>query len=325
VILTMNTYDAVVRIATIEGGAVARPASRSCRSSSLPNLEAALLRFGAMSMLAVDWAKVGIAAGISVVAALAISLLGRRWSHRLRDKAKEPTDDEAEGRRRQRRATVAGLIVTTIQALSWFVVLAVTLGATGVPLGPLFASAGVIGVALGFGAQTIVRDTLAGLFIALEGQFDVGDIVDLQTEGGPVNGTIEGLTLRVTTVRQYDGTVSIVPNGGIHVTSNRTRGWGRAIIDVRVALDEDPDRVQKVLERALDEARATPPLSEWLRDPPQVLGVTQLTDVAQVIRVVAETVPNHRVDTERLLRGRISQRISESGIKTPPVIAGPRS
>ncbi|MEX0984765.1 MAG: mechanosensitive ion channel family protein [Actinomycetota bacterium] len=266
----------------------------------------------------VDWATVGIAAGVSVAAALAITLLGRRWAHRLRDKAKQRTGDEAEIGRRQRRATVASLIATTVQAASWFVVIAVVLAAAGVPLGPLVASAGVLGVALGFGAQTIVRDTLAGLFIALEGQFDVGDFVELQTEGGLVTGTIEGLTLRITTVRQYDGTVSIVPNGGIHVTSNRTRGWGRAIVDIRVALDEDPDRVKDVLEEVLEQIRSAPPLGEWLREPPKVLGVTQLTDLAQVIRVVAETAPNHRVDTERELRGRISQRITERGIRIPP-------
>ena len=277
-----------------------------------------------LALTADDWQRIGIAAGISVVGAIAITLVGRRWSHRLRERAHEELDDEVELRRRQRTATVAGLLVTTIQAVAWFVVLAVILAASGVPLGPLFASAGVIGVALGFGAQTIVRDTLAGLFIALEGQFDVGDIVDLQTEGGPVSGTIEGLTLRITTVRQYDGTVSMVPNGGIQITSNRTRGWGRAIVDVRVALDEDPDRVKAVLDEALTEARSEPPLQEWLREPAKVLGVTQLTDVAQVIRVVAETAPNHRVDTERQLRGRIAQRITERGIRVPPVVAGPR-
>jgi small conductance mechanosensitive channel len=268
----------------------------------------------------VDWAAIGVAAGISIVAALIVTILGGRWARRLRERASEPIDDEVERGRRQRTATVAGLIVTTIQALAWFIVVAVILAASGVPLGPLFASAGVIGVALGFGAQTIVRDTLSGLFIALEGQFDVGDVVDLQTEGGPVNGTIEGLTLRVTTVRQYDGTVSIVPNGGIYVTSNKTRGWGRAIVDIRVALDEDPDRVKGVLEELLAEVAATPPLKDWLQAPPAVLGVTQLTDVAQVVRVVADTLPNHRVDTEREIRGRIAQRIVERGVKAPPVI-----
>jgi moderate conductance mechanosensitive channel len=283
--------------------------------------------YGALTMgflAEVNWARIGIAAGIAIATAVLISLIGRRWSRRFRERAHEEIDDEAEIRRRQRTATVAGLIVTTIQAIAWFVVVAVILGAAGVPLGPLFASAGVIGVALGFGAQTIVRDTLSGLFIALEGQFDVGDIVDLQTEGGPIAGTIEDLTLRITTVRQYDGTLSMVPNGGIQITSNRTRGWGRAIVDVRVSLTEDPEKVREVLEEAIAEVRAAPPLDGWLREDPKVLGVTQLTDVAQVIRVVAETSPNHRVDTERELRAKIAQRITERGIRVPPVVAGPR-
>ena len=92
-----------------------------------------------------------------------------------------------------------------------------------------------------------------------------------------------------------------MPNGLIEVTNNRTRGWGRAVVDVRVALDEDPDRVREGLEELFGEIQEQPPLGEWLRQPPQVLGVTQVTDTAQVIRVAAETMPSHRVDTERLL------------------------
>jgi small conductance mechanosensitive channel len=193
------------------------------------------------------------------------------------------------------------------------------LAAFGVPLGPLFASAGVAGVALGFGAQTLVKDTLAGLFIALEGQFDVGDVIDLQTEGGQVSGTIERLTLRITSVRQYDGTLSIVPNGAIQVTSNKTRGWGRAIVDVRVALSEDPDRVRNSLEGLLHDLAEEEPLRSWLREAPSVLGIVQLTDIAQVVRVVAQTTPGNRLEAERFLRERVTARITEQGIKVPPV------
>jgi small conductance mechanosensitive channel len=224
-----------------------------------------------------------------------------------------------EGPRRRRLATIAGLLATTLQVILWIVILFYVLAAFGVPLGPLFASAGVAGVALGFGAQTLVRDTLAGLFIALEGQFDVGDVIELQTEGGPVNGTIERLTLRITAVRQYDGTLSIVPNGSIQVTSNKTRGWGRAIVDVRVALTEDPDRVREALEQLLEQIAQEEPLKSWLREAPSVLGVVQLTDVAQVERVVAQTTPGNRLQAERFMRERITARITEEGIKVPPM------
>ena len=116
---------------------------------------------------------------------------------------------------------------------------------------------------------------------------------------GTVSGTVESLNLRTTAVRQYDGSLSTIPNGLIEVTNNRTRGWGRAVVDVRVALDEDPDRVRVVLEELFGEMQDEAPLDEWLRQPPAVLGVTQLTDTAQVIRIAAETMPSHRIDTER--------------------------
>jgi moderate conductance mechanosensitive channel len=267
-----------------------------------------------------EWVRdVAIGTGIAVALAVAITIATKMWSRRARHKADAVGEDRHDGRILRRRATVIGLIAGTVQIVAWTTVLLVLMSEMGVPLGPLFASAGIAGVALGFGAQTVVRDTLAGLFIALEGQFDVGDVLDLQTEGGPVSGTVEGLTLRVTIVRQFDGTLSTIPNGNIQVTSNKTRGWGRAIVDVRVALTEDPERVRDVLEALFASMKDQEPLKGWLREPPAVLGVTQLTDTAQVIRAVAETVPNHRLDVERTLRARVSAAITASGIRVPPV------
>lgn len=268
-----------------------------------------------------DWMWFGIAGGSALAAALLISFGGRRYVHHLQRKAKDRADDQKEGRRLRRTSTVAGLVVGTLQVIAWLVLIVVILSALDVPLGPLFASAGIVGVALGFGAQTVVKDTLAGLFIALEGQFDVGDTVELQTEGGLVAGTVEGLNLRVTTVRQFDGTLSMVPNGTIQVTSNKTRGWGRAIVDVRVALAEDPLKVRRTLEDLLDSVADQEPFTTWLRERPQFLGVTQLTDVAQVVRVVVETQPNFKWDAERRLRELIAARMAEAGIRVPPVVA----
>jgi small conductance mechanosensitive channel len=265
------------------------------------------------------WRNLGIKLGLSVAIAVVVTLLLRAWVHRCDERAKHAADDSMEGPKRRRIATIAGLIAATLQVIVWIVIAFYVLAAFGVPLGPLFASAGVVGVALGFGAQTLVKDTLAGLFIALEGQFDVGDVIDLQTEGGLVAGTIEGLTLRITSVRQYDGTLSIVPNGSIQVTSNKTRGWGRAIVDIRVSLAEDPDRVRQALDDLLGELSSEEPLRSWLREAPSVLGVVQLTDIAQVVRVVAQTRPGNRLEAERFLRERITARITERGILVPPV------
>jgi moderate conductance mechanosensitive channel len=265
------------------------------------------------------WRDLGIKLGLSLATAIAITLVLRAWVRRTDHRAKDAADDSLEGPRRRRIATIAGLVSATLQVIVWIMIGFYLLAAFGVPLGPLFASAGIAGVALGFGAQTLVKDTLAGLFIAMEGQFDIGDVIDLQTEGGPVSGTIEALTLRITSVRQYDGTLSIVPNGSIQVTSNKTRGWGRAIVDVRVALTEDPDRVRQALDGLLTGFASDEPLRSWLREAPSVLGVVQLTDSAQVVRIVAQTTPGNRLDAERFLRERISAGITEEGIKVPPV------
>jgi moderate conductance mechanosensitive channel len=265
------------------------------------------------------WRDLAIGTGIAIGLALAVTIATRLWAGRARSKADTTEEESREARVLRRRATVIGLVAGTVQIVAWVTVLLVIVAELGVPLGPIFASAGIAGVALGFGAQTLVKDTLAGLFIAMEGQFDVGDVVDLQTEGGPVGGTIEGLTLRVTMVRQFDGTLSVVPNGSIQITSNRTRGWGRAIIDLRVALTEDPERVRSVLETLFVSMAGEEPMASWLRDPPKVLGVTELTDTAQVIRAVAETQPNHRLDVERTLRARATAAITENGVRVPPI------
>jgi small conductance mechanosensitive channel len=270
----------------------------------------------------VDWFNEhGWELASTFVIAVVLTFVSRRWVSRYRKRARSGGDD-AEGRRRRRTATVVGLLSGVVVVIAWAVFLLTLLKAMGVDITPIIASAGIVGIALGFGAQSLVRDTISGLFIFLEGQFDVGDIVDLTTTGaGTVSGTVEALNVRTTSVRQYDGSLSTIPNGLIGITNNRTRGWGRAVVDVRVALDEDPDRVRQTLDELFDEIRNEPPLEGWLRQPPTVLGVTQLTDTAQVIRVAAETMPSHRVDTENLLRARIVARIAERGIKSPPVTA----
>jgi len=250
-----------------------------------------------------------------------LTIVARRWSRRYRRRTKGGGDD-AESRRRRRVATVIGLLSGIVVVIAWFVFVLTLLKDLGVDITPIIASAGIAGIALGFGAQTIVRDSLSGLFIFIEGQFDVGDTVDLTISSGTVSGTIETLNLRTTAVRQYDGTLSTIPNGLIEVTNNRTRGWGRAVVDLPVSLDEDPDHVRSALEELVEEVAAQPPLDAWLRKPPQVLGVTQLTNVAQVIRIAAETEPSHRIDVERLLRAKVVARMSERGIKAPPVVQG---
>ncbi len=268
------------------------------------------------------WREHIVVLGVTLAVALLISAIGRRWARRLRKRARAAGDD-AEGRRRRRSATIVGIVSTTGLVIAWFVFLLVVLDAIGVSVAPLLASAGVAGVALGFGAQSLVKDTISGMFIFIEGQYDVGDTVDLTTDTATVSGTIEFLNLRTTAIRQYDGSLSIVPNGTIQITNNRTRGWGRAVVDIRLALSEEAEQVRVMLEELFDEIADQPPLADWLRQRPEVLGVTQMTDVAQVLRVAAETVPSHRIDSERLLREKIVTRMGDRGVRVPPVTAMP--
>ncbi len=271
------------------------------------------------------WLSVGIALGLIVAVAGVVNAIARRYVRRLISKAEEqqrndPDRDRAQ--RMRRTATVARLILSTFQVVVWTIVVLVVLGSIGVNLGPLLAGAGIAGIALGFGAQSMVRDTLAGFFILAENQYAVGDSVELQTTGGAVAGTIEALTLRITSIRAFDGTLNIVPNGNINVTSNKTRGWGRAIVDVRLTFDQDVEQVRAVLQDLFQDLAGTEPFATGLREEPKVLGIVQLAADAQVLRIAAETIPSRRWEIERELRERITMRLAERGVALPttPVV-----
>ena len=226
----------------------------------------------------------------------------------------------------QRATTLTGALSTALIVVIWVLAILMALGQLEANIAPLLASAGVVGVALGFGAQTIVKDTLSGFFILLENQFGVGDNVDVQTPSGRVAGRVESLSLRITALRAFDGTLHFVPNGNILVASNRSKGWARAIVDVRAAYGEDVEHMRSILEELFKELEGDRTLSEWIHEAPNVLGVERMGQDALVLRVVADTRPSKVMDVERLLRERISRRLTEKGIKIPVIpvaAAGP--
>jgi small conductance mechanosensitive channel len=250
----------------------------------------------------------------AVVATIALRVIVRRFRRRL-----EEAPSMSEAGNLQRAATLAHALSATFIVLVWVTAFLLILSYLTVPLGPFIASAGIVGVALGFGAQSIVKDTLSGFFILLENQFGVGDTVEMQTTASPVIGRIEWFTLRATALRAYDGTLHIVPNGNIQVVSNKSRGWARAIVDTRIAYGQDPEQVRGVLEELFEELRGDEHFMEWVMDGPSVLGVETTSDTGVVIRAVAETQPSKKVDVERVLRARITQRLAERGIRAPVV------
>ncbi len=249
---------------------------------------------------------------VAVLVTLLAKLLVRRFQRKL-----EGSPSITQELNLQRITTLTHALSAAAIVVIWVVAFMLILGQLNVPLAPLLASAGVAGVAVGFGAQSVVRDTLAGFFILMENQYGVGDVLEVQTTAAPATGRVESLTLRITTLRAFDGTLNIVPNGNIQVVSNKSRGWARAIVDVRIAPDEDVSRVRDVLVELFEEMRGDQQLNDWIREWPTVLGVETVSDVAQVLRVTAETRPSKRLNAERLLRERITARLAESGIRVP--------
>jgi small-conductance mechanosensitive channel len=251
-----------------------------------------------------------------VVAAIVVTVVARLLVGRFQRKL-EGTVSLTQDLNLQRAATLTHALSTGAVVLIWTIAVLLILGNVGVNLGPLLASAGVAGVALGFGAQSLVRDVLSGFFILLENQFGVGDVVEVQTSARPVGGKVESLTLRITTLRAFDGTLHVIPNGNVVLISNKSRGWARAIVDVQVSYNEDVQRVRGLLEELFQELRTEPAMRDWLMEGPSVLGIETLAEYGQVIRVVAETRPSKRFDVERLLRERVSARLAEAGIRIP--------
>jgi moderate conductance mechanosensitive channel len=264
------------------------------------------------------WVRIVIILGAAVLVTLASRLVVNRFRKKLEGKASVTQELNL-----QRAATLTGALSTALIVVIWALAVLMALGELGQNIAPLLASAGVAGVALGFGAQSLVRDTLSGFFILLENQFGVGDNLEVQTPSNKVAGRVESLTLRVTALRAFDGALHFVPNGNILVASNRSKGWARAIIDVRTAYDEDVEHLRSVLEELFEELKGDRSLSEWIHEAPSVLGVERMGHDALVMRVIADTRPSKVMDVERLLRERITRRLMERGIKVPVTPATP--
>jgi small conductance mechanosensitive channel len=254
---------------------------------------------------------------VVLVAAMALSMLARIAVRRMQRRIATEGPITEEQHNLQRAATLTQALSYTVQVSIWTIALLLILGNVGVNLGPLLAGAGIAGVALGFGAQSVVRDFLSGFFILLENQYGVGDLVEINAAGGSVTGKIETISLRTTSIRAFDGTLHIVPNGNIQIVGNKFRGWARAIIDVGVAYGEDVERVKQVLEELFEELRQDEELSVALLDGPRVLGVERLGEYDVVLRVIADTSPSARLKLERELRTRIKRRFDEQGIESP--------
>jgi moderate conductance mechanosensitive channel len=213
----------------------------------------------------------------------------------------------------QRTRTLVGLLRSMGRVVIFVVFLFMLMSAIGLDLGPLLAGAGVVGLAISFGAQSLVKDVISGLFILIENQFGVGDVVRI--EG--VSGAVETMPLRVVALRDVHGVVHIVPNGQITKVSNLTRTWARVVLDVGVAYREDTDRVSEVMREVGRELWDDPDWRPLLVEPAEVPGIEKFDTGSVTIRMTAKTLPLKQWDVARELRRRLKRRFEAEGIEVP--------
>ncbi len=212
-----------------------------------------------------------------------------------------------------RAETIGGVLRSISTGVIYAFAVVYSLEVLGLNLGPLIAGAGVVGVALGFGAQSLVRDFLAGTFILIEDQYGVGDVIDL----GDAVGTVEAVNLRTTRLRDVDGTVWHVPNGEIQRVGNKSQQWARALLDIVVAHHSDVERALAILKEAADEVAGQPELATDVLEEAEVWGVEDLTPVGITLRLVVKTLPGSQWKVMRALRRELRARLEEAGIEMP--------
>ena len=216
-------------------------------------------------------------------------------------------------RTEQRAAAIGSLLSSVVAITVWGIAGFALLQLLGIDIAPILASAGVIGVILGFGAQTLIKDYLSGIFIILEDQFGVGDIVDV----GPVIGTVEEVDLRYTRLRDMSGVVWYVRNGEILRVGNRSQGWTLAIVDIPVDYNSDLNRVRDLIEKVAIDMDEDPTYDNMLLGQPMYAGVESMSGNAVVVRVTAKAVPEMQVQLVRTIRERIKLSFDRAGIIVP--------
>jgi small-conductance mechanosensitive channel len=223
------------------------------------------------------------------------------------------------------RHAVTQVVLWAVLVLIYFITGVRVLQLLGVPLTSLVAPATVAGVAVGFGAQRVVQDVLAGFLIVTERQYGFGDVIKISAIGTTtgVSGTVEDVTLRVTRLRTVNGEVVIVPNGQIQQVTNLSRDWARSVVDVPVPSSADITKVSEVLRTVCREAFADEKLRPLLLDPPSVMGLESIEVETMQVRVVARTLPGRQFEVGRELRARIAIAFREHGILVPSALEAP--
>ncbi|CAN5193323.1 hypothetical protein BH09GEM1_BH09GEM1_41620 [soil metagenome] len=261
----------------------------------------------------------GIDVGGVLLSVFALWFFIRFLSHRIAHWGSDGTDHLGTARE-QRAKTAAKLVRSLGRAILTVVGVLMVLNQLDFNISPLLASAGVVGLAISFGSQSLVRDYVTGFFLQLEHQFALGDVIRV----GTVEGSVENITLRLVYLRDASGALHIIPNGQIAQVTNLTRSWGRVAVDIDVAW-RDADRATEALRTAAAALAADPAFADALLDPPRVTGIEKIAGGSLTIRTVARVDPYRRDDVARGLRSRIKGALDGEGIETFITPALPRT
>jgi len=280
----------------------------------------------------VDWhwetpVKLLIIVASAIVAQFVITRAIRRVVRRVvsRSRAPRPSDLRAldstseltsviMNQRTEQRAQAMGALLRSIAIVTiWAIAVMTMLTTVGINLAPLLASAGVVGVVIGFGAQQLVSDYLAGVSMIFEDQFGVGDVVNV----GQVTGTVEDVALRCTRIRDFDGTVWYIRNGQMAYVANQSKGWTIARVDFPLSYDADLERVRAVIDAEGQRMSKDPQYDRILLDSPTYAGVEIVRGDAVIIRIVAKSAPEQQFNATRVVRQRMKEALDAAGITMP--------
>ncbi|MEX2485173.1 MAG: mechanosensitive ion channel family protein [Brumimicrobium sp.] len=248
---------------------------------------------------------------VFIILLKSIRYIVKGFSRVLRSRSK---DDEIKKSEREKRInTLTGIISTILKIVLVFLFVVIILEKLGVAIGPIIASAGIVGLAVGFGAQELVRDMISGFFILLEDQIRIGDAVEL-------NGTwgiVESIELRTINLRDVSGVVHVFQNGKINTLANMSKEWSAIIINVGVAYKERYDHVTEVIQKVGEDMYKNSRFKDIMIEPLEISGLNEFADSAIVIRVVIKTKPGMQWDTGRDFRRRIKEAFDEANIEIP--------
>lgn len=277
----------------------------------LVSLEQFGIELGAIkNWIFVHGTRIGLIVFLSVAA---LFILGIAGSKAIRSLAARVTPEQPEEEVQKRANTLSSIVITAGQVFIIVIAGVIVLSELGINIAPVLAGAGVVGLAIGFGAQSLVKDVIAGLFIVMENQYRVGDVVRI----ADIAGLVEEINLRRTVLRDLDGIVHVVPNGEIRVASNFTKEWSRVNLNISVAYGTELDRAIAVINRVCQEMAAEPQWAPLILKTPQVLRVDKLGDSGIELKILGDTKPIRQWDVMGEIRKRVARAFAEEDIEIP--------